>query len=382
MLGAAAACFTGDATLGALCRADSDCGGGQACDNEVCGLCGDGVAQPGELCFVLGESIDLGAVPVIVRPQDVDRDAVIDLITLAPGQAELVVLRGQTGGFANAEAVALPGPADLFAVGDLDGDGTVDAVTADAELVRFGAGSGSLVFSFGSEDLAWPGTSTLLFVAGTEEAPAFTLAARAAPDAQTEVVALEVAADGVLRIGPGVTLPGTVLPMASGDVVPGGTAEVALAIGATVSVRSGAMLTEVAELPMASEVATVALVDANGDGNRDVLSADVLGNVVIDAGDGEGGFTRGATLSVPAGPRALVVGDLDRDGDRDIASAHRDVGLVLALAQGTRFDETVELPGPAAAGDVLVANLDGDVLAELIVVSADSGELAIVEVQP
>ncbi|MBL4689026.1 MAG: VCBS repeat-containing protein [Nannocystaceae bacterium] len=381
-LTAAGACFNGNATVGAVCRRSSDCGGGQTCDNEICGLCGDGESQPGELCFREGQRIELGLVGGLIRPQDVDRDGMLDLVGLQPGLSELTVLRGDNGTFEDPESVALPGPADLLAVGDLDSDETVDAVTANGDTLRFGAGSGALVFSFGTGGLEWGPTTALLFVPASEETTPFVAASRPIADSRTEVAALEVGADGVLRIGVSVSLPGTVVPLAAAQLANGGALEVALAGGSQLYLRSGRAMTAVAELAFEAQIATVALVDANGDGTRDVLTADVLGNVVLDVGHGDGTFSRREPFVVAASPRALIVADLDRDGDRDIAVASASAGLVLALARGTQVSDIVALPGPSAVADVLVANLNGDVLPELIVWDAESGAVVVLEVDP
>jgi len=375
------ACFSGDATLGAVCSQDSDCGAGQTCTNEICGRCGDGAAQLGELCFEPGTQIDLGPDPVVLRPHDVDNDAVVDLVTLAPGAGELLVLRGNASGLSDPETVALPLLAQHLAVGDVDGDGATDALVADAESVWFGSGAGTLVFSFGDEALAWENASGLLAVPGSAVSDPFGVATRATANGETEVVALEIEAGATLRIGAGLTLPGELRVAASGQLLGDETPEIVLTAGPTITLVTGPELELGPELTLAADVVAVAIVDATGDGAADVLTADALGAVVVDAGDGEGGFVRREGFTLPGTVTAMVVGDLDRDGDRDIAAAS-DLGITLTLARGSGYGDTVALPSDEAATDVLVVSFGGDILPELIVSSATEGTVSVLGVRP
>jgi len=374
-------CFSGEATLGALCLEDDDCGADQTCGTGVCGYCGDGVAQPGEVCLDADDPIEVAGMPVRMRPQDLDRDGTLDLVAHVPGATDLTVLRGSGRGFGSPETVALPFAADHLAVGDLDGDDTVDALVANAEGIHFGAGSGVLAFSFGSEVITWMGTTGLEFASATETSAAFGVATRPGDAEQTEVAAIEIGPGGQVQLGASITLPGTVRPVAVGEVANAGAPEVAFAVGPTVALRSGADLEPLAEIVLDADVVAVSLVDVDVDGNRDVLASDTAGAVVVFAGDGIGGFTRdiGFELDTPA--TALVVGDINRDGRRDVAVATAE-GIELALARGARFPETIAVPGPDAAADLLITDLGGDLLVDLIASSSAVGQVVRVGVAP
>ena len=377
----AAACFSGEATLGALCAEDDDCGADQICTNEVCGYCGDGVAQPGEVCLEADDPVELSAQPLQIRPQDLDRDGTLDLVALAPGAMDLTVLRGSAEGFSSPETVALPIAADHLALGDLDADDTIDALVADADGIHFGAGSGVLAFSFGSEVVAWSGTTGLEFAPATDSSAAFGVATRPVDPDQTEVAAIEVGPGGQILLGAAVTLPGAVRPVAVGEVANAGPPEVAFAVGPTVLLRSGPDLDPLAEVRLDADVVAVSLVDVDVDGNRDVLASDATGSIVVHAGDGVGAFSRATVLEVSTPATAMVVGDLNRDGRRDLVAATAD-GLRLALARGARFPETTAVPGPDAALDVLITDLGGDLLPDLIASSMTTGQVVRVGVQP
>lgn len=377
----AAACFSGEATLGALCVEDADCGAEQICSNRVCGYCGDGVAQPGEVCLEADGAIEIAGMPLRMRPQDLDRNGSLDLVVHVPGAMDLTVLRGEADGFSSPETVALPFAADHLALGDLDADDTVDALVANAEGIHFGGGSGVLAFSFGSEVIAWMGTTGLEFAPPSDSSAAFGIATRPAEDGQTEVAAIEIGPGGQVQLGAAVLLPGAARPVAVGEVANAGAPEVALAYGPTIVLRSGSDLEPLAEVVLEADVVAVALVDLDGDGNRDVLASDAAGTVVVHEGDGVGGFSRGAAFEVDAAATAMVVGDLNRDGRRDVAVATAE-GVRLALARGVRFPETIAVPGPSAAADILITDLGDDRLPDLIVTSATAGQVVRVGVAP
>lgn len=367
--------------MGSICAVDSDCGGEQRCTNEVCGRCGDGVAQLGEVCLDAEPAVEVGGVAVVVRPQDLDRDGLLDLVALAPASLELQVLRGSREGFDEAEAVALPIAATALAVGDLDSDGTVDAVVTDGETIQFGSGAGALVFSFGGEAVMWAGATGLEFVFAADAMSTPFVVASRTMSGQTEVVAAEVGDDGQLRLGAATMLPPAMRPIAAGDVVQGGPLEVALVSDTQLVLLSGGELALVAELSFAESVVAVALVDADGDGSRDVVTALSTGDVIVDVGDGVGGFVRQEAIALPRAAAGLAVADLDRDGDRDLFAATGE-GVVVAVNQGGRYPEVITLPGPGAASDVLVAELNGDILPEVISVDAETGRIVVLEARP
>ena len=76
-------------------------------------------------------------------------------------------------------------------------------------------------------------------------------------------------------------------------------------------------------------------------------------------GDGSGGFGAKSDFGTGAGPTALAVGDFDKDGDRDVATANADANTVSVLlgdgdgGLGTRTDSaTGDSPQSVAIGDL------------------------------
>ncbi|MBI3817310.1 MAG: VCBS repeat-containing protein [Planctomycetes bacterium] len=76
--------------------------------------------------------------------------------------------------------------------------------------------------------------------------------------------------------------------------------------------------------------ACAASADMNHDGNRDLILCDT-GNVMISNGDGSGGFGAGTVIFSGSGLSACAIGDLDRDGNIDIAVASSTANTVQVL---------------------------------------------------
>lgn len=389
-LGLASACFTADATVGAVCESNADCGAGQSCVNEVCGRCGDGVAQAGEVCFEEGDRVELAAEPAALRPFDVDGDAQIDLIALVPGADSVLVARGQGRSFETPQAVSLAaGPVaavqrhavfspntvvgedavvllawagdDAFAVGPLPASGEVAATderTGLGTVVSLEAtsalGEAPAVLAVVAQD---PGGARSLTLHTLDEAGVATDRGALALDPEARVLAVT----NVL-----------------GDEGP----EVIIATPTSLDVVADLDAPAVSvSVPVVVDNAVA--VDFDGDGVRDLVGIDTEGGRIVPAlHDGEGGFELAQAREVEGRPLTLVVGDLDRDFDRDLAVATEADGLALLVARGSAHPDVVTLPGPDALGDVLVTDLDRDGLAELIVSAGDRGEVTVLEVLP
>ena len=109
----------------------------------------------------------------------------------------------------------------------------------------------------------------------------------------------------------------------------------------------------------------VAVGDVDGDGDLDLLTANINNSTVsVRLNNGSGTFGGGSDTAVGSGPVGVVVGDVDKDGDLDLLTANSGDGTVSvrlnngsgAFGGGSTLN-VAGLPQSVAVGDV---NGDGD----------------------
>lgn len=117
-----------------------------------------------------------------------------------------------------------------------------------------------------------------------------------------------------------------------------------------------------------------ALADLDGDGDLDLAAAQPsVARVEIRLNDGLGGFEPGPTIALggPTDALALAAGDLDEDGDNDLAVVRGDPGggLVLLFGQDAVFTPAASLPTAPSPSAVLIAELEDDELEDIVTIS-------------
>ncbi len=102
--------------------------------------------------------------------------------------------------------------------------------------------------------------------------------------------------------------------------------------------------------------------DVDGDGDFDLAIAnDEDATATVLANDGAGGFTLLQTVATGPRPYAIRLTDLDGDGDADLITANRDGGsLTVSLNDGGVFDGGANYPANAQAQGLDLADLDSD----------------------
>ena len=122
--------------------------------------------------------------------------------------------------------------------------------------------------------------------------------------------------------------------------------------------------------------------DGDGDGFTDATEIE-LGTSPIDATSAPVSFQDPATLSSPGGPVALVAMDLDGDGRADVATVGETSGQLTIQLQLGGAPGTFDALAPVAVGSGPVAlagaELTGDTLTDLVVVSNGDDRLTVVQ---
>ena len=288
--------------------------------------------EVGNATFQNSQSYDVGSNPNGALTADLTGNGLMDIITANYTQNTItVLLNNGNGTFQAAQTYYVAGTSDVrLAVGDVNGDGIQDIVTADS---NGGAGDISVLLGNGN---------------GT-----FKAATSFSSGNNSNFVSLaDLTGNGRLDVVVSNWNPGAVSILLSNG---NGTfqAPVSYATGSTYATQ-------------------LAVGDFNGDGKIDIVTADLYDNSVeVLFGNGNGTFSAAETFATPGNADGLVVGDFSNDGLDDIAVAVRSgtmydsVEILMANGNGTfQAGQTFILdnevngnPGTMAVGDI---NGDGE----------------------
>ncbi len=134
-----------------------------------------------------------------------------------------------------------------------------------------------------------------------------------------------------------------------------------------------------ATLPAGSGPAWVAAADLTGDGKVDLVCANYGtcgdGNTLtVFTGDGQGGFTASATLTVGYGPTCVVAADINGDGKIDLISANQTSSSLSVLTNDGHGNFSLKATIPVYTPDCVVAtNLSGGTNIDLACVNDGDG---------
>jgi uncharacterized protein (TIGR03437 family) len=237
-----------------------------------------------------------------------------------------------------------------IAIGDLNGDGFPDIVTAGFTIL-FGDGKGGFAHR---RDYPGPG-------------PAFS----SYPSGAVPIIA-DFDGDGI---------PDIVSAMGNSSVMAGDTVSVLFGKGG--GIFNGPPMNRVPGLPAPdNQISALAAGDFNGDGVPDLAVADFLGNISALKGAGDGTFSPSfTTQATNAVPTAIVLADFNRDGNLDIvtvgARPAAGVSVLLGKGDGTfqsqlQAQTPLQTPAPAGAFTVVSADFNGDGNPDLAVLSSSA----------
>jgi hypothetical protein len=308
-----------------------------------------GIFSGGSTVWVFGYAVALG---------DVDGDGDLDLLVTTRTSDVAVFLNGGDATGSNTGVFApSPGPRILtfggpvsIAVGDVDGDGDLDLLTADyfgyGVSVRLNGGdatgSNTGFFSRGSQVLV--GFSPVCVTLGDVDGDGDLDLLSTSPGQGGSVVGnvsvrlnggdASGSNTGAFSDGSTVPVGDTPRSVALGDVDGDGDLDLFTANSGdnTLSVRlnggdatgsNTGLFSNGSEVPVGDEPRSVQAADVDADGDLDLLTVNRLGNTVsIRLNDGHGIFSGTREVAVGAQPRELALGDVDGDGDVDFVTAN------------------------------------------------------------
>jgi len=258
---------------------------------------------------------------VAVSLGDLDGDGDLDAFVSNSFQPQGLLSNDGTGVFASVAAANLPAVVDETAtgtLGDVDGDGDLDAFAGNRLYLNDGAGAFT--------DVSGADMPTLV------------------------------------RSTPAVAL---------GDVDGDGDLDAFAGIGGT-SAQNRLYLNDgtgtftdvtASNLPaLVDDTAAVAMGDVDGDGDLDVFVGNTTPQSLLLRNDGTGVFTLVTGTSLPSYVTAAALGDVDGDGDLDAAlGTFFGSGLLLNDGTGVFTPASPQFPGPAGfTPAVALGDVDGD----------------------
>jgi len=286
--------------------------------------------------FAAQSAFATGNTPFSVTLGDVNGDGRLDMITANKADDNVSVLLGNGNGtFAAQTTFATGGLPYSVTLGDVNGDGKLDIITANQlsnnASVLLGNGNGT-------------------FGANTDFATG---------DAPQSVTLGDVNRDGKLDI----------ITANSGSVAsPGTTTSVLLGNG------NGTFLPKT-DFATGTKPISVTLGDLNRDGILDIITANEgSDNVSVLRGNGNGTFGTAVNHSTGDAPSSVTLGDVNGDGVLDIITANRSGNVSVLLGNGIApgdFGPATDFAAGASPISVTLGDVNGD--GRLDIITANYG---------
>jgi len=318
-------------------------------DSTILVFAGDGIGNFG---VPLHLTTGAGQTPTAVAVGDVDGDGTLDIVTTNGDSGDIsVLLADGTGGFSAATTFAAGSWPAALAIGDVTGDGKLDVVTANGD-----GDDASLLVGDGAGSFAAPVSHSI----GANAMPRAIAIADASGDGIPDILTANATLDGSPFPPP--ELPGTV-----SILVNDGSGSFAAAVQKSAGAGQG-------------RADAVEVADVTGDGHADiVLSRPNANSAAILVGDGAGNYADAVLLPTGIGPSAMTVADATGDGHLDVVTANQ-VGSNLSILPGDG-EGNVGFWGNFGAGSyphsIATVDLNEDGIPDVVTANAMSNDVSV-----
>ncbi|OUJ74865.1 FG-GAP-like repeat-containing protein [Hymenobacter crusticola] len=337
---------------------------------------------------------------------DVDGDGDLDLLVTSLANAVNVHLNNGMGGFGAAQLVAVGTNPLGIATGDLDGNRTLDFLTANSvsNTVSVRLNQAAATSALAVTALS-PTRNARSAPRATDVAVTFNQALSTGAATQQALKVFSAQAGGK-KVGTATVSGSTLILNPATDFKAGETVFATLTTAAQSSSGASLAVPQVFQFTAATSPSNgsfgggsdptvgttplnVTTGDVDGDGDLDLFTANVNTNTVsIRLNNGAAGFAGSQEISVGRGPSQVVLGDVDGDGDLDLATANSrtifpgTISVRLNNGQGS-FSGTTEVAVGDTPHAVALADVDGDGDLDLLAANytAGSGNTSTVSVR-
>ncbi|WP_353929307.1 cadherin-like domain-containing protein [Okeanomitos corallinicola TIOX110] len=128
-----------------------------------------------------------------------------------------------------------------------------------------------------------------------------------------------------------------------------------------------------------SDPSSLAIGDFNGDGKADVVTTNNSDNVSVLLGNGDGSFGAATNFAVGDAPISVAIGDFNGDGKADLATANilsSDVSVLLGNGDGS-FGTATNFAVDSSPRSLAIGDFNGDGKADVVTVNQGSNTVSV-----